>query len=99
MSVLRRLATAAASVLLACAAGTAMATTEAVATRATTPVNAPQHPALQQLYAAADLIWLDPAGRASSNARDALALLADAGVTELAVFEGRERRLQPIGPS
>ncbi|HMS62838.1 MAG TPA: histidinol-phosphatase [Solirubrobacteraceae bacterium] len=29
----------------------------------------------------------------------ALALLADAGVTELAVFEGRERRLQPIGPS
>jgi histidinol-phosphatase (PHP family) len=29
----------------------------------------------------------------------ALQLLADTGVTELAVFEGRERRMQPIGPS
>jgi histidinol-phosphatase (PHP family) len=29
----------------------------------------------------------------------ALELLADAGVTELAVFERRERRLEPIGPS
>ncbi|CAB4936709.1 unannotated protein [freshwater metagenome] len=29
----------------------------------------------------------------------ALAVLAECGVTELAVFEGRERRLEPIGPS
>jgi histidinol-phosphatase (PHP family) len=28
---------------------------------------------------------------------EALAFLAGAGVTELAVFEGRERRLEPIG--
>ena len=30
---------------------------------------------------------------------EALALLAGAGVTELAVFEGRERRLAPVGPA
>ena len=28
---------------------------------------------------------------------EALELLTDVGVTELAVFEGRERRMEPIG--
>ena len=73
MSALRRLATAAASVLLACAAGAAPAGTEEAAVR-----GVPQHLDLRPLYAGADLIWLDPAGRPTSNARAALALLADA---------------------
>jgi histidinol-phosphatase (PHP family) len=28
---------------------------------------------------------------------DALAALADAGVTEICVFQGRERRMEPVG--
>lgn len=75
---MRRLAAAAALALLACTAGAAAAGSQGIA-REAAPAGSLQHgPELRQLYGAADLLWLDPAGRLASSARDALALLTDA---------------------
>lgn len=74
---MRRLARAASIVLLACATGAVFASSSGVPQAAAAGRSA-QGADLQRLYADADLLWLDAAGQASGNARDALALLADA---------------------
>lgn len=78
MSALRRFARAAAIGLLAGAAGAVWSQTGDLARQAAPATAAAQRPELQRLYAGADTIWLDASGRATGNARDALALLADA---------------------